>query len=633
MKPLSLFCLLVAFKLTAQRTDLAVSAIPPALLEHANAVVRSDFYRVDIASQRSMALSKSTTITILNEAGLRNLDLSEYYDKNTKISRLDVHVYDASGREIRSFRKKDFRDVSVGDGFSVFNDNRALTLDYTPVTYPFTVVLQTEVETGNTAFIPPWRPQFGYFCSTEKSEVQIQAPESLGLSMKLLEGAAGYVVEKATSPTSISLKLEKVGAIKLEEDATPFETLAPVALFRLEKFSLEGIDGQGRDWKEFGKWYYDTLLVGTDEIPEETKMKVRQLVGNEKDPLKIARIIYEFVQSKTRYVSIQIGIGGWKPMLAKDVDRLGYGDCKALTNYTRSLLQVVGVPSYYTVVYADSDDRRDIQSDFASIQGNHAILTIPHDNSYTWLECTSQFSPFGFQGTFTDNRDVLLITPEGGRIVKTKPLVGKDNSQSTTVACTLSPEGRLTAQVEIVSTGAQYDQIEGLERATAKKREAHYKDYFDAINNLELEATVFENDKEQVVFLQKIALAANRYAVDSGGRMMFVLNPFNQMSVPKRYRNRENPFEICRGFFDSDEVTFTIPEGYEVEALPQKADITTKFGEYHTTVQPSGNTIVLRRTCLFNDGVYPGSEYESYRVFREQISRNDNAKVVLKKKQ
>lgn len=72
-----------------------------------------------------------------------------------------------------------------------------------------------------------------------------------------------------------------------------------------------------------GLWFSEKILAGTGELPEETKIKIRSLTENEKDPIKKARIVYNFVQQRSRYVSIQEGIGGWKPMMAKDVDRLG----------------------------------------------------------------------------------------------------------------------------------------------------------------------------------------------------------------------------------------------------------------------------------------------------------------------
>jgi transglutaminase-like putative cysteine protease len=78
-------------------------------------------------------------------------------------------------------------------------------------------------------------------------------------------------------------------------------------------------------------------LTGTTILPEETKAKMRALIGDEKNPIMKAKLIYDYVQQKSRYVSIQVGIGGWKPMDASDVDRLGYGDCKGLTNYTKAL--------------------------------------------------------------------------------------------------------------------------------------------------------------------------------------------------------------------------------------------------------------------------------------------------------
>ena len=50
-------------------------------------------------------------------------------------------------------------------------------------------------------------------------------------------------------------------------------------------------------------------------------------------------------------------------------------------------------------------------------------------DNYVFLECTSQDDPFGYQANFTDDRDVLVIKPEGGEIIRTKNYENKDNSQ------------------------------------------------------------------------------------------------------------------------------------------------------------------------------------------------------------
>ena len=137
-------------------------------------------------------------------------------------------------------------------------------------------------------------------------------------------------------------------------------------------------------------------------------------------------------------------------MLASDVDRVGYGDCKALTNYTKALLNVVGVPSYNTLLYRNPT-KTNIESDFVAMQGDHMILCIPQNGTNIFLECTSQDSPFGYQGTFTDDRDVLVVKPEGGEIVRTKIYEDIGNTQTGKGTYTINENGDFSGILKIAS--------------------------------------------------------------------------------------------------------------------------------------------------------------------------------------
>ena len=140
---------------------------------------------------------------------------------------------------------------------------------------------------------------------------------------------------------------------------------------------------------------------------------------------------YEYVQSKTRYVSIQEGIGGLQPFPASIVDKYGYGDCKALSNYTVALLQEVGVKSFYTKIRA-GEGEPDLLLDFPAQQTNHVVVAIPNDKDTIWLECTSQTNPFGYTGSFTGDRYALMITEEGGKIARTPSFSAKISASSET---------------------------------------------------------------------------------------------------------------------------------------------------------------------------------------------------------
>ncbi|WP_339887679.1 DUF3857 domain-containing protein [uncultured Flavobacterium sp.] len=620
--------ILFVFNKSFSQKESYLAVYPDSLKENANAIIKENIIDISIPSYDRMIIKKRRVITILNEYGLKHLDTNEYYDNSSTIKNMEAEVYNAFGQEIRKIRRKDFKENSISEG-SVITDNRVVYLDYTPTQYPFTLVYESEISTSNTAFIPTWFPIEDYFLSIQNATLKIEYANDVKLKYKEINFDKNIV--RSVEGNKIKYSISNVKAIRKEQLSPSFQKFLPYVLIGLEEFKLEGVKGNSSDWNSFGKWMYTNLLKDTEEIPVESISKIQKIIGTETDPIKKAKIIYNYVQNRTRYVSIQLGIGGWKPMLAKDVDRLGYGDCKALTNYTRSLLKAFDVPSYYAIVYS-GDEKRNLEEDFVSMQGNHVILGIPNKNEIIWLECTSQIHPFGFQGDFTDDRKVLIVSNEKSEIVKTKKFNQNSNTQNSNTEIKILTNNDVKCSTEIISKGILYDAKFNLESKSKEDLLKVYKDYFSSFNNKVFSNITIVNNKESIELKESISFEAKDFIKKSGNIIILPINLMNQVSfIPQKYRNRNTPFEIERGYSYEDIITIKFPENYSLEELPSNINVNSEFGLYNSEfLSNSKNEISYKRSIVINEGYYSKDKYESYRLFREQIAKNESIKVVLK---
>lgn len=632
MRLLFLCCILLqpALLVAQNPAELQGIILPQDLKENADSVIRDERITVHIPDQRTMEYEIYRVITVLNKKGLSDVGAYAGYDKDTRVKKLEAIIYDKVGKEVKHFKKGDFKDVSAVDGVSLFTDSRVKYLDYTPTSFPFTVVFTSSYVRSDTAFIPAWYPNSTYQSSTVKSRYTITYASDLELKYKLLNPDDRIVIEE--SPGEIEVSVKDYEAYVPEAYSPGFQSLVPKVIFALNKFHLSGVDGDAKDWTSYGKWMDDYLLKGTRELPEETKQEILKLVEGETDNIEKARKIYEYVQRKTRYISVQIGIGGWKPMLASEVDDLGYGDCKALTNYTKSLLEVAEIPSYYTVLYGGGD-KRDIQPDFVSMQGNHAILSIPNGDDYVWLECTSQEIPFGFIGDFTDDRDVVVITPDGGKIVHTDIYDYSKNTQHLKGSYKITEEGTIQAEVEIQSGGIQYNDRYHVEKQIESDQKKYYYGFWDHINNIKITSIDIENDRRNIVIDEKIAFTADSYASFAGDEILLSLNAFNRYtSVPKRYKERNLELQINRGFVDEDEVMIAIPTSYKLPDTFENIHVESEFGVYDVSFDRiDDNNIRYTRKFSMYEGRFPKEKYKEFRSFVRKIARYDGQKIALTK--
>ncbi len=608
--------------------------IPEHLKKNAYAVMRSSETNVSINSINGMVVKEKRVVTIFNKKGSKYVNAYVHYDKNVKIKALQAAVYNEFGQQIKKIKKGDFEDVSAVSGGTLYSDSRVKYLNYTPTTYPYTIEFVSEITTSNTAFIPQFFPIRGYFLSIENSTYKISYPQHISLRKKEIN-TEEFNVEKEISEGNIRYKLTNVEVFKKESYSPPLQTITPKVLFASKQFSLEGVETTVENWNDFGKWMYNDLVKAANDLPESTINAIKELVKNEKSTIDKAKKIYQYVQDKTRYVSVQIGIGGWKPYSASYVDKLGYGDCKALTNYTMSLLDAVGIESNYTVIFAGRN-QRNMDKDFTSMQGNHACLTLPIDGENIWLECTSQKVPFGFIGSFTDDRDALIIKPDGAEIKRTKKYTKAENSQVLKGYCSISEEGYLKADLKMISMGIQYNDKYRIEDYEARDKDVTYKKRWNYINNLTIDKIDINNNKAAIQFEESLSLSAKKYSKNVGDRMLFEVNILNRNAhVPNRYKNRTLPFEIKRGFIDKDNVEIELPSGYVVESLPKNASLENKYGHYKTEIvlNQKNNSLSYSREFSVNDGLYPKEYYDSFRAFYKEVARLDKAKVILIKKQ
>lgn len=316
-----------------------------------------------------------------------------------------------------------------------------------------------------------------------------------------------------------------------------------------------------------------------------------------------------------------------------EVDRDRYGDCKGLTNYTQALLKAVGVESHYAVVQS-GNAKIDLQEDFPTLaQGNHVILCIPHSEGYHWVDCTSQVHPFGFIGDFTDDRKVLVVKPGGGEIVTTTAYLDEENFFRIEANFKLLQDLSMEGELVLESGGVHYDNRFGLERADQRDIREHYGRLWDNIPGLSILEFNFSNDREQVVFREKVSLTARNYMVRKGETFLLSLNAFNNdTGPPPRSRNRSLPFVIPRGLVEETLNRVELPKDLHCAALPEKYSLETQFGTYSVeTLSDDQGGLIYKRRLLLRAGTYPKELYRDYRSFLATVSQRDGQQIILTK--
>ena len=608
-----------------------VNNIPDSLKKNAYAVMRHYEKTFKIQSINKAKQSVKYAITILEKNGDKYATFNVVYDKLVTISNIRISIFNKNGDFIEKVNKSDIKDYSAISGYSLYEDDRQKHYKPQINNYPYTIEIEYELDYNGLLSYPIWYPISAYNLSVENSVFKVIMPDNMLLRYYGKNISKKVKITNEKSVINYCWELSSLKAL-IKEDSSPNITeFVPAIYTAPNDFEIEGFKGSMNSWEQFAKWN-NQLLIGKNTLPVETVNEIKDLVEGIDNKIDITKKVYEYVQSKTRYVGIQIGIGGWQPFSANIVDKNGYGDCKALTNYTMTLLNIVGIKSHYTLVKAGFY-KSNIQKDFVRNQFNHAFLCVPINNDTIWLECTNQTSPFGYIGNFTDDRDVLITNNDGGKIVHTKIYKQNDNTQIRVANVLINQDGSGKADIKTTFSGLQYGNISyELNESYENQKKSIYQKI--DIPNVKVNDFYYNKIKNRPIPVAEeiISLQLKKYASISGNRMFIPINLMNRWTfIPTKLDERKTEILQRRGYYDIDTITYKLPEGYKIESIPDSFDIITEFGKYITHTTINDNIISYVRIMKINKGCFPASSYQEFIRFYKMIVKADKAKLILVK--
>jgi len=557
-------------------------------------------------------------IQINSRMGDSGADIAIPYTKKDKITIGDAWIEDMNGNVVRRLKANEIKSRNAISGYSLYEDNFIKTFQLKYNTYPYKIVYSYRIIYSDFLSLFSWNPRYGKQQNIKQFKFTVEVPQDYPIKYK-----QKAVDEPQINKGEKSVQYVWTGNYKSPKKETEaYESKQLPEIKALPLTFKYGINGSWESWTSFGDWIA-ALNRNMDVLPPEEKQNIDRLLSGVTGNKEKMRILYKYLQTHTRYVNVTIDLGGLKTYPASYVSINKYGDCKALCNYMKSMLAYAGIPAYYTLISAGKRPRA-IDKSFPSQAFNHVIVTVPFEKDTVFLECTSKNIPFGYLGTFTQNRDAFMIIPGGSRFIQTPALTPED------VLCrrTIRTDESNNAEIEMVCRGSDYEELTYLNREADKNQTDKYvrsnllSDISSSVYKWELSES--GDDKPEITLK---ATAGLQNSIKKYGNNWVLPNfPYELPGFEPVDKRTEN-VRIYYPVFRQDSIYYHLDDK-SISRFPDPVAIQTKYGYYIMNYKlTDDNQVLITKELLIRQGIWTLDEYPDFYNFIASIKNAEKKNI------
>lgn len=619
--------LLAGLPSVAQNINYALSAVAEPVKKNAHTITRYENQVYEITELDKATHNVHRVETIIDSKGKSSLVFQQPTDKWRILDDVDIKVYDANGKQVGKYRKKDMNTVANGEGLI---DDGYITYFEIPVPgYPVTVETKYEIKHKGTLGLPSfWISEPGH--GTEISTFTAKVPKELDLRYKEFGTSIKPEVTEDAKFKVYKWTVSNVPPLEDEEGTASARYYYPNIQLAPNKFTQYGYTGDISTWKNFGTWLRD-LYKGLDELPEARKNFYRDMVKNAADDREKIKIIYQYMQKNFRYVSIQLGIGGLRPFPAEFTDTKKYGDCKGLSNYVKGALKAVGIPSLVAIINRETNGLP-VDPAFPANTFNHAILCVPLQKDTVWLECTSNTADFATLETTTENRNALLVTEDGGVLVRTPVSEAKSTQLHITSTIELEESGAGKVKTSFKASGSYTEMVN---YAINEKKDDQKEFLVHGLGFKQPDEFELSGNASDGLHAMSLEMLYEKVPEFIAGNKFFVsprLYKIQRTKMPKS-ENRKNDFYFETPFDKVDTTIFKLPAGFGVDGLPKAKELSCPYATYTTKYwfNEEEKAVYSVTQLVLKQHRIPAAQYAEVKKFFDEILLDDAQRIVIKK--
>jgi hypothetical protein len=618
----------------AQKTPAYDKAVP--------AVVLLDESVVTIGEDGRITTTSTYAVRLLKREGRSRAVARELYMTDTgKVREIKAWLIRPNG-EVKRYGKEQTLDVSMSN--DVYDESRLKIID-----------ASTEADVGMV---------FGYQAVTEsrslfsqslwyfqdnlpvlQSRLQMTLPAGWSASSVTFNHAK---IDPATSGSTYTWELRDLPFIEDEPSGPSVGNLVPrVAVNYGPAASSPGSASRTfNSWADVSRWYTE-LSDPQVTLDDALAGKARELTMNAKTELEKIQLIGRYVQN-LQYISIQIGVGRFRPHSATEVFAKSYGDCKDKANLMRAMLKAVKIEAYPVLIF--SGDPSYVREDWASPrQFNHCIIAVrvgPETKAPTVIEhaalgrllifdATDDNTPVGDLPSHEQGSFALIAAGGDGTLVRMPTTPPESNKLDRQAEVNLAADGSINATVKERSVGQSAVGERGMFRRLSRPEYTRVIENWitHGASGAKISRVDPSDNSADGRFNLDVEFTAGAYAQLMQDRLL-VFKPaiVSRLDwLPLTAASRKHPVVLNSNAY-TETVRVKLPEGFDVDEMPDPVKFETSFGSYASTYEVKDGHLLFTRTLVQKATTIPADQYATVRTFFERIRAAESSPVVLARK-